>query len=102
MPRAARIATTASEYALYALLLLQPALGLLHTNANAERVNWFLLGDIPPVIGTDHGLAETFLRLHGAVATTLLVLIGLHAAAGLIRHFHHRDNALRGMLPDWS
>src|ERR1700683_2385311 len=38
MPQAMRLAAHWSEYALYALLLTQPILGLLLTNAYGERV----------------------------------------------------------------
>ena len=37
MPQAMRFAVHWSEYALYALLLVQPILGILHTNAHSER-----------------------------------------------------------------
>ena len=78
-----RIATKAGEYALYALLLLQPILGLIYTNASGDRVNLFLTLNIPALIETDHSFADTVLQVHGAVANILLVLIGLHAATGL-------------------
>ena len=41
MPQAMRFAAHWSEYALYALMLTQPILGLLHTNAHGDRVNVF-------------------------------------------------------------
>src|SRR6266481_10184114 len=44
MPRAMRFAAQWSEYALYGLLLTQPILGLLQTNAHGDRVNLFFLG----------------------------------------------------------
>ena len=48
MPQLMRFAAHWSEYALYALLLIQPILGLLHTNAHGERVNLFFLGQPSP------------------------------------------------------
>ena len=48
MPQLIRFAAHWSEYALYALLLIQPILGLLHTNAHGERVNLFFLGQPSP------------------------------------------------------
>ena len=41
MPQAMRFAAQWSEYALYALLMTQPILGLLQTNAHGDRVNLF-------------------------------------------------------------
>src|SRR5216683_1235739 len=57
MPQAMRFAAHWSEYALYALLLTQPILGLLHTNAYGDRVNLFLHGQLPTLIGQDRPLA---------------------------------------------
>src|SRR5215469_5984774 len=37
MPQAMRFAARWSEYALYTVLLIQPVLGLLHTNAHGDR-----------------------------------------------------------------
>ena len=45
------------QYALYALLLTQPILGLLHTTAHGERANLFFLGQLPALIGQDRPLA---------------------------------------------
>src|SRR5215472_1857851 len=57
MPELMRFAAHWSEYALYALLLSQPILGLLHTNAHGDRLNLFFLGDLPAVVG-NVGAAE--------------------------------------------
>src|SRR5689334_17386786 len=53
MPQATRFAAHWSEYALYALMLTQPILGLLQTNAHGERANLFFLGGLPALIGRD-------------------------------------------------
>jgi superoxide oxidase len=64
MPRAMRFAARSSEYALYALLLTQPILGLLQTNAHGDRVNLFFLGQLPTLIGKDRPLAKQLLEVH--------------------------------------
>src|SRR5690349_6179304 len=51
MPQAMRFAAQWSEYALYALVLIQPILGLLQTNARGDRVDLFFLRQLPPLIG---------------------------------------------------
>ena len=99
MPRAMRFAAHWSEYALYALMLTQPILGLLHTNAYGQRANVFFLGQLPALIGRDPPLAKQLLAVHQTVGLILLGLIGLHAAAALYHHFWRRDDTLEAMLP---
>jgi cytochrome b561 len=99
MPQAMRLAAQWSEYAFYALLLTQPILGLLQTNANGERVNLFLLGQLPALIGRDRPLANQLLEVHVTVGLLLLGLIALHASAALYHHFWRRDDTLDAMLP---
>jgi cytochrome b561 len=99
MPQAMRFAAQWSEYALYALLLTQPILGLLHTNARGDRVNLFFLGQLPPIIGQNRPLAKQLLEIHETVGLLLLGLIALHASAALYHHFWRRDDTLDAMLP---
>jgi cytochrome b561 len=99
MPQAMRIAAQWSEYALYALLLIQPILGLLQTNAYCDRVNLFFLGPLPALIGPDRPLAKQLLTVHESVGLLLLGLIVLHASAALYHHFWRRDDTLEAMLP---
>ena len=99
MPQAMRFAAQWSEYALYALLLTQPILGLLHTDAHGDRVNLFLLGHLPALIGRDRPLAKQLLEVHKTVGLLFLGLIALHASAALYHHFWRRDDTLEAMLP---
>ena len=99
MPAAMRLAAHGSAYALYALLLIQPILGLIQTNAHGDRVNLFFLGFLPAVFGTDRPFARQGLAVHQTVGWLLLGLIGLHAAAALYHHFWRRDDTLVAMLP---
>ena len=99
MPQAMRFAAQWSEYALYALLLIQPILGLLQTNAHGDRVNLFFLGQLPALIGQDRSLAKQLLDVHETVGLLLLGLIALHASAALYHHFWRRDDTLEAMLP---
>jgi cytochrome b561 len=99
MPQAMRLAAQWSEYALYALMLTQPILGLFQTNAHGDRVNLFLLGELQALIGMDRPLARQLLWVHQTVGLLLLGLIGLHASAALYHHFWRRDDTLEAMLP---
>jgi cytochrome b561 len=99
MPQTMRFAAQWSEHALYALLLTQPILGLLQTNAYGDRVNLFFLGQLPALIGQDRPLAKQLLAVHVTVGLLLLGLIALHASAALYHHFWRRDDTLDAMLP---
>jgi cytochrome b561 len=99
MPQTMRLAAQWSEHALYALLLTQPILGLLQTNAYGDRVNLFFLGQLPALIGQDRALAKQLLTVHVTVGLLLLGLIALHASAAFYHHFWRRDDTLDAMLP---
>jgi cytochrome b561 len=99
MPQTMRFAAQWSEYALYALLLTQPILGLLYNNAHGDQVNLFFINQLPALIGQDRPLAKHLLVAHETVGVLFLGLIALHASAALYHHFWRRDNTLRAMLP---
>jgi cytochrome b561 len=99
MSQAMRVAAMASEYALYALLLAQPILGLLQTNAHGDHVNLFFIGQLPALIEKNRPFAQQLLTVHKAVGFSLLGLIALHVSAALLHHFWRRDNTLTAMLP---
>jgi cytochrome b561 len=98
MSAATRAVAKATEYGLYALLFLQPMLGLLQTNAHGNRVNLFF-GEIPALIGKNRFLADQLLTVHKAVGFSLLALITLHVSAAIYHHFVRRDDILTAMLP---
>src|ERR1700732_3380596 len=99
MSQTMRVAAMASEYALYALLLAQPILGLLQTNAHGDHVNLFFIGQLPAMIDKNRPLAQHLLTAHKAVGFALLGLIALHVSAALFHHFWRRDDTLTAMLP---
>jgi cytochrome b561 len=99
MSQTMRVAAMASEYALYALLLAQPILGILQTNAHGDHVNLFFIGQLPALIEKNQSLAHQLLTAHQAVGFSLLGLIALHVSAALFHHFWRRDDTLTSMLP---
>src|ERR1700720_2727849 len=99
MSQTMRVAAMASEYALYALLLTQPILGLLQTSAHGDHVNLFFIGQLPALIEKNRPLAQQLLTVHKSVGFSLLGLIALHVSAALFRHFWRRDDTLTAMLP---
>lgn len=99
LPAVQKFAARATEQLLYALLVLQPVLGLLNTNARGRRVDFYLLGELPPIISPDKLLAKQAGAAHELVSYVLLGLIALHASAALFHHFVRRDDVLNRMLP---
>ena len=99
MSRTMRVAATASEYVLYALLMTQPILGILQTNAHGDHVNFFLIGQLPALVERNRLLSQQLMTLHKAVGFSLLGLIALHVSAALFHHFWRRDDTLTAMLP---
>ena len=99
LPAIQKVAARVAEYVLYALLLLQPILGILYINARGRRVDFFFLGELPPIVGPDKVLAKQAIAAHDIVAYVLLTFIALHAAAALFHHFVRRDDVLNAMLP---
>jgi len=75
------------------------AFGLLNTNARGRRVDFYFLGELPPVVGPDKILAKLAMAAHELVAYLILALVALHAAAALFHHFVRRDDVLNAMLP---
>jgi len=98
MPKVQQWTAKASEYAMYVLLLAQPATGLADTLFRGHPFALFestipaLFPRLPAVFKLAHTAHE-----YGAVA--LLGLIGLHATAALFHHFVLRDDVLQAMLP---
>jgi len=93
-----RVAARLSEYALYALLLIQPATGLAQTLLRGrpfELFGW----SVPAVLPKHLGYARLFHGVHELGAWCLIGLVSLHAAAALFHHFVRRDDVLEAMAP---
>jgi cytochrome b561 len=99
MPPPMRFAAPWNEWALYALLVIQPVLGVPYTNARGDRVNLFFLGRLPAPIGRDRSVSRQLGDVHEAVGLVFLGLVLLPTAATLYHHCWRRDETLRAMLP---
>jgi cytochrome b561 len=99
IPHSARLAGHWSEYTLYALLLTQPILWVLQTNAHGDRVNLFFLGYLPALVGQDAPLTKQLLEVHETVGLLLLGLSAFHASAALYHHLWRRNDTFMAMLP---
>jgi cytochrome b561 len=89
----------AVQVALYALLLIVPALGITVQLARGRALPVFGLFDIASPWPADRALARSLKDLHGTIANVLLGIAALHAAAALFHHFVLRDRTLGRMLP---
>lgn len=86
------------HFALYALLLLTPLVGVV-TFVYHGRVFDFGLFRINPGIAKNRAIFHPTEEIHGYLAYAIFGLAGLHAAAALWHHFHLRDGVLLRMWP---
>jgi cytochrome b561 len=84
--------------ALYALLLVQPLLGLATAWVDGKQLLIpFTQVAIPALLAPDEALAHQLEDIHKLIGTAFYWLIGLHVAAALYHHFIRRDDTLRRM-----
>jgi cytochrome b561 len=98
MTRLHRVVVKLSEYGLYALLLAQPATGLLATLFGGRPFalySWWL----SPLMPRNEMLQAAFHFSHELGAQALAGLAVGHAAAALFHHFVLRDDVLECMAP---
>ena len=88
----------ASEYSLYALLLLQPLTGLAQSLTRGRPFLLFGL-QAPVVMARNVGLTALLGAVHRYSAWALLGLVGVHALAALHHRFVLHDDILQSMLP---
>jgi len=88
------------HFALYALLIAIPVLGILLTWFRGDALSFFGLITIPAPFAPDRDTAGTIQELHNLCATGILILAGVHALAALWHHFIRKDNVLERMLPE--
>jgi cytochrome b561 len=102
MPKMLRTASTAVHHALYGLLILQPALGFMATNAwgfpmrGATAYLGFI--EFPKFMEAWESLAKILSLLHGIGGWLLVVLIVLHVGGALFHHAVRRDGTLMRMI----
>jgi cytochrome b561 len=84
---------------LYALLILQPMLGLAASVLHGDRIVLFGTLALPRLLTEDRAMAHALFQVHGTAASAFLALIGLHATAALYHHFVRHDHVLVAMLP---
>ena len=100
MPRWERLASQATHFSLYALLLIMPLTGwMLVSGAKTPHpFSWFGLFGVPllPVSRATGGIAH---ESHSLLGYLMAVLVLIHIAAALRHHFLLRNSILARMAP---
>jgi cytochrome b561 len=91
------VAAALTHRLLYLLLAVTVLLGI--ANAWGRGDSLFNLVRIPSFAPDNPDLRETIEDWHGLAADTLLIVAGLHAAAGIFHHLVLKDGVMRRMLP---
>lgn len=88
------------HYALLALLALAPLAGIAYQFSRGEPLFIYGLVEIPsPMTALTRADQRRVKEVHETLSNALLILAGLHAAAGLFHHWVLRDGVLRRMWP---
>jgi cytochrome b561 len=98
LPGHVRIAARTNHALLYAVLLIQPVIGFLDTNAWGFPLQWAGLIEIPSPIGKNEALAPILSTLHWIGAIALLLLIAAHLGGAFYHGVIRRDGVVRRML----
>jgi cytochrome b561 len=102
VPRSLRAAAAAVHHTLYTLLLVQPVLGFVATNAwgfplrDATAYLGFI--DFPVVMAKNEALAGVVQNIHTIIGWSILVLLVLHIGAVVFHQAIRRDGMLLRMV----
>lgn len=103
MPNWQKMASYATHWAFYALMIITPLLGWAMVSASTLPVPTVLFWLIPlpdiPWIEESKALADRFKALHEIGAKLFIALILLHVGAALKHHFKDKDGVLARMMP---
>lgn len=102
VPAHMRTAAAVVHHALYALLIAQPIIGFVATNAwgfpMQGETAYLGLIDIPAVIDETQWLARILSTIHTVFGYLLVVLIAAHVGGAIYHHAIRRDGTLMRML----
>jgi len=87
------------HYALYALLVAVPVVGIVTQFARGDALPLFGLTEIASPWAADRPFARSMKEIHEVLSHTLVILAGVHAAAALVHHWLLGDRTLVRMLP---
>jgi cytochrome b561 len=93
-----RIASHATHWSLYGLLILVPLMGWIGVSLYGAR-GIFGLVELPALWSKNEEASHTAFFLHAWLGRLMFLLIAIHIAAALYHHFVRKDSVLRRMLP---
>ena len=98
VPPLQQLAATATHWALYTLLIVQPFLGWIGTSAYRAPIIVFGLFELPPIWPEDRAFSDRVLFVHSLTGLAIAVLLAAHIGAALHHHFVRRDRILLRMI----
>ena len=87
-----------NEYGLYALLVIEPLAGIGNALFRGKPLALFAW-QVPAIMAPEKNVSHMFHAIHEWGGWALLVLVGLHAAAGLFHGLILRDGVFQRMMP---
>jgi cytochrome b561 len=99
LPAWQRLSSEVVHWALYVLVLATTITGWLFASFRGWGVSFFYLVPIPMLASNNPAAGKVIDGWHQAMEWSLLVVIGIHAAAGLAHIFIYRDRIMQRMLP---
>jgi cytochrome b561 len=97
--RLVEFAAKLSHFALYALLVIVPCLGIIVQLKRGHDLPVLGMWNFVSPWPADRPTARAVLGFHAYLADALLILAGLHACAAIVHHHVWRDRTLVRMLP---
>ncbi|MBI5593616.1 MAG: cytochrome b [Deltaproteobacteria bacterium] len=88
----------AMHFFLYILLLSQPTIGILMSQAFGHPVYPFDLFEVPTFVNENIRLGKILLEIHETLWIVLAISVGIHAAAALKHHFIEKNRTLMRMI----
>lgn len=94
-----RLASKATHYLLYGLLVAEACLGFAFRWGAGRPMEFFGFG-IPPLTGAlDKPLRHDLREIHEKIGWAIIILAAIHAAAALYHHYVLKDRVLERMWP---
>ena len=97
LPALQRLAAGIVHFSIYALLIVNPLVGLVGSWIYGAPLNVFWLFSVPSPFATNVKLAENILGCHSLLGWALAALLAIHIGAALFHHFILKDNVVRRM-----
>lgn len=98
IPAWQRTLARVTHICLFAVLVVQPILGVILVTADGHHVGVYGLFQLPLFLPKNHALHEAAEHIHDWLPWFIAALILLHVVAALYHHFVRRDDVLRRML----